>query len=65
MKYLLLTLLLFSLSGFGEPEVYEGELLERDGLYYKPRSLEPFAGALIGRHDNGQLRFKGKYIDGK
>ena len=65
MKYLLLTLLLFSLSGFGEPEVYEGELLERDGLYYKPRSLEPFAGALIGRYDNGQLRFIGNYKDGK
>ena len=65
MKYLLLTLLLFSLSGFGEPEVYEGELLESDGLYYKPRSLEPFAGALIGRYHNGQLRFKGTYIDGK
>ena len=44
MKYLLLTSLLFSLSGFGEPDLYEGKLLKRDGLLYKPGSLEPFTG---------------------
>ena len=44
MKYLLLTLLLLSLGGFGESEVYEGELLKRDGLLYKPGSLERFTG---------------------
>ena len=65
MKYLLLTLLLFSLSGFGESEVYEGELLNRDGLVYKPRSLEPFTGKNVLWHRNSQLLRKGGYRDGK
>ena len=65
MKYLLLTLLLFSLSGFGEPEVYEGELLYREGRYYKAFSLKPYSGEHIGWHKNGQLKEKGNYIDGK
>ena len=65
MKYLLLTLLLFSLSGFGESEVYEGELLNRDGLVYKPRSLEPFTGKNVLLHRNSQLLRKGSYRDGK
>ena len=65
MKYLLLTSLLFSLSGFGEPDVYEGELLKRDGLLYKPGSLEPFTGKNVLWHHNSQLLRKGSYKDGK
>ena len=65
MKYLLLTLLLLSLGGFGESEVYEGELLNVDGLVYKPRSLEPFTGKNVLWHRYSQLLRKGGYRDGK
>ena len=65
MKYLLLTSLLFSLSGFGEPDLYEGKLLKRDGLLYKPGSLEPFTGKNVLWHHNSQLLRKGSYKDGK
>ena len=65
MKYLLLTLLLFSLGGSGESEMYEGELLKRDGLLYKPGSLEPFTGKNVLWHRNSQLLRKGGYKDGK
>ena len=67
MKYLLLTLLLI-LTGCEkllEPEVYEGELLNRDGLVYKPRSLEPFTGKNVLWHRYSQLLRKGGYRDGK
>ena len=65
MKYLLLTLLLFPLSGFGEPDLYEGKLLKRDGLLYKPGSLDPFTGKNVLWHHNSQLLRKGSYKDGK
>ena len=58
-------MLLFSLSGFGESEVYEDELLNRDGLVYKPRSLEPFTGKNVLWYRNSQLLRKGSYRDGK
>ena len=67
MKYLLLTLLLI-LTGCEkllEPEVYEGKLVERDNLFYKPNSLEPFTGEKIDWYENGQLKAKGSFIDGK
>ncbi len=65
MKHLLLMLLFSSLNGFSEHEVYEGKLLERDGRFYKPRSLEPYTGTNISWHANGQLEQKGIYIEGK
>ncbi len=67
MKYLLLTLLLI-LTGCEkllEPEVYEGDLFERENVFYKPNSLEPFDGENIEWHENGQLKERGNYIDGK
>ena len=40
-----------------EPEVYEGELVERENVFYKPNSLEPFDG------ENIQWYEKCTYLD--
>ena len=55
------------LTGCQEPEppVYEGKLLVREGLHYKPKSIEPFSGRNREWHENGQLRWEGNFKDGK
>jgi antitoxin component YwqK of YwqJK toxin-antitoxin module len=71
-----LTALLLLLAGC-EVEIYKGELIEREGRYYKPNEPEPFAGEHqlidVDRnlevrrrwHANGRLRFEATYQDGK
>ena len=65
MKYLTLILFLFSMSGVSKSEVFEGELLEREGLFYKPWSIAPYTGTNISWHGNGQLKQRGAYKDGE
>ena len=54
---LLTTIFLFSLFGCSEEvreEVDSDDLIERDGLYYKKGSEEPFTGNVVGK-DIGKL----------
>ena len=53
------------LAGCQEPPPYEGELLKREGLWYKPRSVEPFSGTQVWWHGNGQLQLESNFKDGK
>ena len=64
LKVLIIAISLLLASAAGA-EVYEGHLLERDGLSYKPRSVEPFSGLQRGWSINGQLRLETNYKDGK
>ena len=48
-----------------ELPVYDGEVLERDGLVYKPRSNVPLTAKVEGYHKNGQLWHEDTYVDGK
>ena len=48
-----------------EPPVYEGEILERGGVYYKPKSVEPFSGLQRVWQENGHPRLEINYKDGK
>lgn len=73
---ILATSLLYLLTGC-EIEIYQGELIERDGRYYKPNGTEPFEGVHqffdadrnleVRRrwYPTGQLRFETTYQDGK
>ncbi|NKC00186.1 MAG: hypothetical protein GKR90_17100 [Pseudomonadales bacterium] len=77
MRNLVLVGSLLCLLAGCEVEIYKGELIERDGRYYKPTETEPFAGEHqhmdtdrnleVRRrwHKNGQLRFEATYQDGK
>ena len=58
---ILLTLLLL----VGCERVYEGELVERRGIYYVPTETEPFTGSSIEYRRNGELASEGVYKDGK
>ena len=42
-----------------------GELLERDGLLYKPNSTEPLTAKVEQFDENGQLMIRYTAIDGK
>ncbi len=79
MKYLLLILLLI-LTGCDqplkvtivepvtdavEPQVYNMPLIKRQGLYYKPHSVEPFTGENRVWYRDGQLEQRGHYKDGR
>tara|TARA_B100000579_G_C22303181_1_gene608132 strand:- start:254 stop:532 length:279 start_codon:yes stop_codon:yes gene_type:complete len=79
MKYLLLTLLLI-LTGCEkplevkivepvtdpvEPNVYNMPLIHRQGLNYKPHSIEPFTGENRVWYKDGQLKERANYVDGK
>jgi len=46
-------------------EVPSDQLVERDGVYYEVNSQTPFTGTTFSNWDNGQLKYKGKFIDGK
>ena len=79
MKHLLLTLLLI-LTGCEkplevkivepvtdpvEPNVYNMRLIKRQGLFFKPYSVEPFTGENRVWYKDGQLKESGNYKDGK
>lgn len=46
-------------------EAYTGELLERDGLAYKPFQTEPFSGLHTLSYEDGPLRLERTYKNGK
>ena len=46
-------------------EVLPEQLVVRNETSYLVNSMEPFTGITVSYHENGQLRFKGNYKDGK
>ena len=48
-----------------ELPVYNGEVLERDGLYYKPFTNEPLTAKVEIYFSNGQLMSEITYVKGK
>ena len=48
-----------------ELQVYKGDVLKRDGLYYKPFTNEPLTAKVETYHENGQLEILYTVIDGK
>jgi antitoxin component YwqK of YwqJK toxin-antitoxin module len=66
MKKLLLLPILF-LSLISTPCLSEtmGELVKRDGIYYKKFSDTPFTGKTTEYYDSGQLKIKVNYKNGE
>ena len=63
--FITLTLLIQG-CGFFEETICKGtEGQMRDGLVYLPNQQEPFTGNNLCKHQNGQIRSKGKFKDGK
>ena len=48
-----------------EPNVYNMPLIHRQGLNYKPHSIEPFTGDNRVWYKDGQLKERANYVDGK
>jgi hypothetical protein len=48
-----------------EPEVLADQLVERNGVTYRVDSDEPFTGLSVKYHDNGKLKNRTDYKDGK
>ena len=46
-------------------EVSADQLVEREDLWYEKFSDIPYTGNQIDYHENGQLKGKGQYVDGK
>ncbi|MGY8892458.1 MAG: toxin-antitoxin system YwqK family antitoxin [Pseudomonadales bacterium] len=69
MKLRLITTLLtlcFVLMGCNkELPVFDGEVLKRDGLLYKPDSTVPLTAKVEHFHENGQLKTQYTAIEGK
>ena len=61
----LLTILCLVLLVSCSNEVPPDQLVERNGITYEINSTTPFTGSSVGYHDNGKLKEKGNYIDGK
>ena len=64
---LLLTIfcLLILVSCSPTPEIPSDQLVERQGITYEVNSQTPFTGGFVNYHENGQLKGKGNYKDGK
>ena len=70
MKILLTILCLLILVSFSEepppePEVLEGPFLIRDGITHDQKTNKPITGNSETFHENGQLKQKGNYKNGK
>ena len=65
MRGLLFSVLLVVLGQAHAEEAYTGELLLRDGLFYKPFQTEPFTGLKRDWYENGQLSQEVTLKDGK
>ena len=64
----LLTLLLLCVTLIGHAQelpVYKGEVMERNGLSYKPFSNDPLTAKVEQYYENGQLKHLYTVIDGK
>ena len=65
MNKVLLILSVVLLASCSPKEVTSGQLVERQGIKYEVNSTTPFTGVSVGYHDNGQLKEKANYKDGK
>jgi antitoxin component YwqK of YwqJK toxin-antitoxin module len=66
MKKLLTIFCLVLLSSYSySEEVYESQLVEREGVHYKKFSTTPFTGTSVSFYENGQLKEKGNFKDGQ
>ena len=61
----LLTILCLVLLVSCSNEVPEEELVERQGITYETNSTTPFTGSSVSYHENGQLKSRENYKDGK
>lgn len=65
MKSLLLVLFVMTFLGCANEVIKWNETYYKDKLCYKVNETEPFTGTVITKYDNGQVRFKGYYKNGK
>jgi len=65
MRLLTLICLVLLSSCSQQPEVVTGHILVRDGITYHQDTNEPITGIVEEFYENGQLWFKGKFVDGK
>ena len=61
----LLTILCLVLLVSCSNEVPDDQLVERNGVTYQVNSETPFTGSSVGYHENGLLKEKGNFKDGK
>lgn len=64
-NYLILPLPLLALAACSHPEILASELVERNGIAYQVDSNEPFTGSSVKFHENGRLKNRANYKDGK
>jgi hypothetical protein len=65
LKCLIAPLTFSMLVSCATPDVLADELVERDGLFYRVGSDEPFTGRSLKYHENGRLMNRTEYRDGK
>ena len=61
----ILCLVLLSVHSYSQEVIPEVETVTRDGLIYHQLSTEPLTGTVVGFYENGRLRTKENYKDGK
>jgi len=62
-RLIFLTAILMLLSGCTK-EVHYDRTVERDYLFYEINSQTPFTGDVVDFFENGQLEYRGTYVDG-
>ncbi|SVE38063.1 uncharacterized protein METZ01_LOCUS490917, partial [marine metagenome] len=64
-KLLTILCLLILVSCSPTPEIPPIELVVKQGIVYEVNSTTPFTGSDVSYYENGQLKRKGNFIDGK
>jgi len=59
-----ITLLLFIGFAFGQSKMDINNLIDRNGLLYKPNDDKPYTGIVFDLYDNTQKKFDGRYRKG-
>jgi hypothetical protein len=65
MKYSILILSLLVLTACSHPEIPFDDLVEKNGVPHQVDSGKPFTGIAVTFHENGQIKSKTTYKDGK
>ena len=66
MKQLLTILCLLILSSYSHSEgISPDQLVKKDGIYYEVNSNTPFTGSVMEYYENGQLKIRENFKDGK
>jgi hypothetical protein len=65
MKYLVFLLSLLILTSCSPPEVHPNKLVERNGVTYQVNSDKPFTGSSVRLQDDGEVRMRTQWKDGK